>query len=87
MSTSRITRMDRATIEQWDEAERVAVAVDRALPERILAFLQMLDGMDDGFAIDQLGHSLQTATRAERAGADDELVVAALDARRRQAVW
>ena len=78
MSTSRITRMDRATIEQWDEAERVAVAVDRALPERILAFLQMLDGMDDGFAIDQLGHSLQTATRAERAGADDELVVAAL---------
>ena len=56
----------------------MAVAVDRALPDRILGFLQMLDGMDDRFAIDQLGHSLQTATRAERAGADDEFVVAAL---------
>ena len=38
----------------------------------------MLDGMDDGFAIDQLGHALQTATRAERGGADAELIVAAL---------
>ena len=78
MGLQRITRMDRATIEQWDEAERVAVAVDRGLPDRILRFLEMLDGMDDGFAIDQLGHALQTATRAERAGADEELVVAAL---------
>ena len=78
MNGSRITRMDRATVEQWDEAERVAIAVDRALPDRILAFLQMLDGLDDGFGVDQLGHALQTATRAERAGANSELVVAAL---------
>ena len=70
--------MDGATIEQWDEAERTAVEVDRALPDRIMALLRMLDGMDDGFAIDQLGHALQTATRAERAGADAELIVAAL---------
>ena len=78
VSIQRITRMDGATIEQWDEAERTAVAVDRALPDRVLALLRMLDGMDDGFAIDQLGHALQTATRAERAGADAELIVAAL---------
>ena len=32
----------------------------------------------DGFAVDQLTHCLQTATLAERAGADDELVVASL---------
>ena len=32
----------------------------------------------DGFAVDQLVHSLQTATRAEEAGADDEVVVASL---------
>ena len=32
----------------------------------------------DGFATDQLTHCLQTATLAERAGADDEVVVAAL---------
>ena len=78
MTSTRITRMDRATVEQWDESERIAIAVDQALPDRMLAFLQMLDGMDDGFAVDQLGHALQTATRAERAGADEELVVAAL---------
>ena len=34
--------------------------------------------MYDGFGVDQLTHGLQTATRAERAGADDELVVASL---------
>ena len=78
VSIRRITRMDAATVAQWDEAERVAVAVDRALPDRMLRFLQLLDGVDDGFAIDQLGHALQTATRAERSGADEELVVAAL---------
>ena len=78
MGTPRITRMDHATVEQWDEAERVAVAVDRGLPDRILAFLEMLRGLDDGFAIDQLGHALQTATRAERAGADEELIIGAL---------
>jgi len=32
----------------------------------------------DGFGVDQLTHCLQTATRAEQAGADDELVVASL---------
>ena len=31
-----------------------------------------------GLVIDDFEHSLQTATRAERAGADPELVVAAL---------
>jgi predicted HD phosphohydrolase len=78
MYTTRITRMDRATAAQWDVAEAVAVDVDRAQPDRILSVLRMLDGMDDGFAVDQLGHALQTATRAERDGADDEVVVAAL---------
>jgi predicted HD phosphohydrolase len=41
----------------------------------------MLRGLGDvvvGFATDQLTHCLQTATRAERDGADTEVVVAAL---------
>ena len=78
MSTTRITRMDTATREQWSLAEQVSEPVDRALPERIMAILASLGGIDDGFAIDQLGHALQTATRAERAGADSEIIVAAL---------
>jgi predicted HD phosphohydrolase len=44
----------------------------------VLAMLASLAEITDGFAVDQLTHSLQTATRAERAGADDELIVASL---------
>ncbi len=40
--------------------------------------LRSLEAITDGFAVDQLEHSVQTATRAERAGADAEVVVAAL---------
>jgi len=40
--------------------------------------LRSLADITDGFAVDQLTHCLQTATLAERAGADDELVVASL---------
>jgi predicted HD phosphohydrolase len=78
MASERITRLDTATAEEWALNERVAASVDAALPDRILELLRTLDGMDDGFAVDQLAHALQTATRAERAGADDELVVGAL---------
>jgi predicted HD phosphohydrolase len=46
--------------------------------EIALQLLDVLRGSDSGLAIDDHQHSLQTATRAERAGADPELVVAAL---------
>jgi predicted HD phosphohydrolase len=40
--------------------------------------LRSLADVTDGFAVDQLTHCLQTATLAERAGADDEVVIASL---------
>ena len=40
--------------------------------------LESLADIRDGFLTDQLTHSLQTATMAERAGADDEMVFASL---------
>jgi predicted HD phosphohydrolase len=46
--------------------------------EGVLAMLRSLADITDGFAVDQLTHCLQTATLAERAGADDEMVVASL---------
>ena len=49
-----------------------------ALPERILASLKKLDGGLQGYPVSRYTHSLQSATRALRDGADDELVVAAL---------
>lgn len=46
--------------------------------ETVLEMLRSLADITDGFATDQLTHCLQTATRAERDGADDEVVVASL---------
>ena len=43
-----------------------------------MTLLAALQGSDSGLAIDDYEHSLQTATRTERGGADTELVVAAL---------
>jgi predicted HD phosphohydrolase len=48
------------------------------VPDRILALLRSLELLTQGFAVDQLEHSLQTATRAERGGADLDMVVASL---------
>ena len=47
-------------------------------PDRILRLLASLADITNGFAVNQLVHCLQTASRAERAGADDEVVVASL---------
>ena len=46
--------------------------------EHLLAMVKGLDGITDGFSVSQMEHALQTATRAERDGADEEVVVAAL---------
>ncbi len=46
--------------------------------DRILALLRSMQSLTQGFAIDQLQHSLQTATRAERGGADLDMIVASL---------
>jgi predicted HD phosphohydrolase len=72
------TRMDESTAEQWAVIGRETFEHQDRVAERLLDMLRSLAEITDGFAVDQLTHSLQTATRAERAGADDELVVAAL---------
>ena len=48
------------------------------VPDRLLALLGMLEWQWEGMEVNQLQHSLQTATLAERAGAGEELIVAAL---------
>lgn len=65
----------REDYELLDRAEREYV---RRLPDRLLASLAKLDHSLAGYQVSRLGHSLQTATRAMRDGADDELIVAAL---------
>jgi predicted HD phosphohydrolase len=58
-----------------DRSERDFAAT---LPDRILEQLATLDHSLEGYPLSRLGHSLQTATRAEAAGADEEMVLAAL---------
>jgi len=72
------TRMDESTAEQWAVIGRETAANQQRVAERMLEMLRSLAAITDGFAVDQLTHSLQTATRAERDGADSELVFASL---------
>ena len=72
------TRMDESTAEQWAVIGKETYEHQDRVAESVLALLRSLAAITDGFAVDQLTHSLQTATRAERAGADDEVVFASL---------
>ena len=72
------TRMDESTAEQWQHIIVESMEHQPRVAERVLAMLASLEDITDGFEVDQLVHSLQTATRAEEAGASDEVVVASL---------
>jgi predicted HD phosphohydrolase len=72
------TSMEHGTVEDWAAISTCFVEFSRQLPERVLAHLRLLAGDHGGFAVDRLTHSLQTATRAQRAGEDEEYVVCAL---------
>jgi predicted HD phosphohydrolase len=72
------TRMDESTAEQWAVIGAETSQNQGRVADRVLDMLRSLDDITDGFATDQLTHCLQTATLAERAGADQEVVVAAL---------
>ena len=49
-----------------------------AVADNAMGLLKGLIGHNDGNKIDRYAHSLQTATRAHEAGADEEMVVVAL---------
>jgi len=72
------TRMDESTAEQWAVIGAETARNQGRVADRVLLLLRSLGEITDGFATDQLTHCLQTATRAERDGADDEVVVASL---------
>ena len=72
------TAMRDATREDYQAIGRHSQDFFKGLPDRILAHLSLLAGDTGGYAVDRLTHSLQTATRAQRDGRDDEYVVCAL---------
>lgn len=72
------TRLDQL---QMEDAKVIgeALAVRQAtMPNVIKTFLRQLEEQVDGFPVNELVHSLQTATRALRANTSEEMVVAAL---------
>ncbi|MGH9138461.1 MAG: HD domain-containing protein [Acidimicrobiales bacterium] len=75
---ARFTAMTDGTQEDWNAIGAAALELYAGLPDRVLDHLRLLGGDFGGFAVDRLEHSLQTATRAYRAGEDDEYVVCAL---------
>lgn len=72
------TRMDTSTAEQWAVIGVETAKNQGRVADRVLDMLRSLDSIVDGFSTDQLTHCLQTATRAERDGADPDVVVASL---------
>jgi predicted HD phosphohydrolase len=78
LAVTSFTRMDESTAEQWAVIGLETRANQGRVADRILGLLEPLGDLTLGFSTDQLTHCLQTATMAERAGADEEIVVAAL---------
>ena len=76
--TATFTRMDQSTAEEWAVIGAETTRNQGRVADRILMLLESLSDITDGFATDQLTHCLQTATLAERAGADAEVIVASL---------
>ena len=72
------TRMDQGKVEDWMVIAQAVAQRQSAMPQVIRKMLGQLEEQVDGFTVNQLEHSLQTATRAVRAGATEELIVAAL---------
>ena len=72
------TRMEASTQDDWRKIGGEFMPFARQLPDRLMAHLKVLEGDYGGFPVDRYTHSLQTATRALRAGRDEEYVVCAL---------
>jgi predicted HD phosphohydrolase len=71
------TRMDQGTDEDFKILKRVHESTLKQLPDRLMGMLNDLSG-DQAYNLNRKEHSLQTATRALRDGANEELIVVAL---------
>jgi predicted HD phosphohydrolase len=78
MGDTTFTRMQDATREDYQVIGRHSIEFFTGLSDRILRHLELLEGDTGGYAVTRLTHSLQTATRAERDGRDEEYIVCAL---------
>ena len=77
-STVSFTSMAAGSQEDYDLLDRLESEFAAGTADRVLEQLKGLSGSLAGYQVDRLEHSLQSATRAYRDGAEEEMVVAAL---------
>lgn len=78
MQTVDFIHMEDGTREEYEFLDRMEKKHNAGLADRILDDLRRLEHSFSGYKIDRLQHSLQGATRAQRAGESDETIVAVL---------
>lgn len=76
--TVAFTRLDQRTRDDSDLIMHAFRQTKSRVADRVLAELKRLDDVFNGFQVSVFQHSLQTASRAHRDGADEDIVVAAL---------
>ena len=72
------TRMEDGTSEEYAFLTSLYEKCRNGVSDRLLELLKSMKGDKLGYQIDRYTHSLQSATRAESDGADEETVVCAL---------
>ncbi|MEO1059507.1 MAG: HD domain-containing protein [Actinomycetota bacterium] len=72
------TSFEESTADDWAIIAPQLAITQSFVPDRVIGLLKALKTDHGGFPVDRLEHSLQTATRAERDGMDDEYVLCAL---------
>ena len=77
-ATVSFTSMATGTREDYELLERLEAEFAASTADRVLEQLRGLAGSLGGYKVDRLEHSLQSATRAYRDDAGEEMVVAAL---------
>lgn len=69
---------EESTAEDWAIITSQLNVAQSLVPARVISLMEALGSDHGGFPVSRLEHSLQTATRAERDGRDDEYVLCAL---------
>jgi len=69
---------EESTAEDWAIIAPQLAITQSHVAERVIDLMRTLEFDHGGFPVNRLEHSLQTATRAERDGRDDEYVLCAL---------
>ena len=78
MNKVKFTEMKYGSKEDYELLSKFEKEFADKLPDRLLEALLNLGDSMDGYQVSRLEHSLQSATRAERDGANEEMIVATL---------